>query len=497
MSLGDLAHHDAIHVISDLHMGGLPGFQILRETTRLANFIGRLASTAPDADVALILNGDIFDTLAEDTGGYVAIERAVATVARIMDDASFRGIWAALGTFVRTPRRKLVVVIGNHDIEIAFPPVQKLFLDRLAGDDMAARGRVEFSIAGAGYACQVGGSRVYCVHGNEVDAWNYNRYEDLARVARRLNAAQAFDAAEWRPNAGTKMVKEVMNAVKRRYAWIDLLKPETSAAIGTLLAIDPAQAKKLGELVGIVGEKLRGGAEYSGRLSADGFAEPATVAPPDALEKLLGPNLRAAADLRPADSATDMLLAAEANLGGAARPAAPDGTLGTGQLIIDRLTGWLRGIDPPEALRRALLDWLRGDRTFAFDDRDETCIEVVKNVGPAVDIVVTGHTHLARALDLGGGRLYFNSGTWIRLMRFTEAMLKNEASFEPIYGVLTDGRMATIDAATCAGQPLLLDRTSEIEVTRDAAGHAVGRLNWVRGDGTGAPVTEIELKGRR
>ncbi len=497
MSLGDLAHHDAIHVISDLHMGGPPGFQILRETTRLANFVKRLASTAPDDDVALILNGDVFDTLAEDSGGYVAIERAAATVARIVDDPSFRGVWDALAIFVRTPRRKLVCVIGNHDIEIAFPPVQRFFVDRLAGDDAVARGRIEFSIAGAGYACQVGGSRVYCVHANEVDAWNYNRYEDLARVARRLNAGQAFDSAEWRPNAGTRMVKDVMNTVKRRYAWIDLLKPETSAAIGALIAIDPGQVKKLGELVGIVGEKLKGGAEYAGRLSTEAFAEPVAAAPPDALEKLLGPNLREASALQSADDGADMLLAAEANLTRAAHPADQDGTLGTGQLIIDKLTGWLRGIDPPEALRRALLDWLRGDQTFAFDNRDETCVEVMKNVGPEVDIVITGHTHLARAIDLGGGRLYFNSGTWIRLMRFTEAMLKDEGTFGPIYKMLTDGRMATIDAATFAGRPLLLDATSEIELTRDASGHAVGRLNWVLGDGTGAPKCEVELMARR
>ncbi len=91
---------------------------------------------------------------------------------------SFSGIWDALATFVQTARRKLVVVIGNHDIEIAFPPVQRLVVDRLAGGDEAARGRIEFSIMGAGYTCMVAGSRVYCVHGNEVDAWNYNRYED-------------------------------------------------------------------------------------------------------------------------------------------------------------------------------------------------------------------------------------------------------------------------------------------------------------------------------
>jgi hypothetical protein len=195
--------------------------------------------------------------------------------------------------------------------------------------------------------------------------------------------------------------------------------------------------------------------------------------------------------------ATDMLLASEASLAGDPSAwASPEGTLGTGQLIIDRLTGWIRGIEPANALRRALLDWLRGDTTFDFKDRDETCTEVMKSVGPAVDIVITGHTHLARAIDLGGGRLYFNSGTWIRLMQFTEAMLKDDDTFKPIYEMLNDGTMAKIDKATFAGKPLLLDRTSEIEVTVDANGGVVGRLNWVTGDGKGAPTTETELKGR-
>ncbi len=120
----------------------------------------------------------------------------------------------------------------------------------------------------------------------------------------------------------------------------------------------------------------------------------------------------------------------------------------------------------------------------------------MKSVGPPVDIVITGHTHLARAIDLGGGRLYFNSGTWIRLLQFTEAMLADKATFAPIYAMLLDGKMATIDAATFNGRPLLLDRTSEIEVTLDARGSVVGRLNWVLGDGTSAPITEIALQGR-
>ena len=205
---------------------GAPGFQILRETKRLANYILRLARQRPQGTLALVLNGDVFDTLAEDVIGYVAVDDAEATVQRIMDDASFAPIWQAMAVFVKLEGRKLVFVIGNHDIEIALPPVQRLILSRLAAKDALARTRIEFATAGAGFTCMVGNSRVFCIHGNEVDGWNYNRYEDLAKLARRMNAGLSLAQEEWHPNAGTKMVKEVMNSVKRTYAWIDLLKPE-------------------------------------------------------------------------------------------------------------------------------------------------------------------------------------------------------------------------------------------------------------------------------
>ena len=87
--------------------------------------------------------------------------------------------------------------------------MQRLILARLAGDNLPARARIEFSTAGAGYTCTVGDARIYCIHGNEVDPWNYNRYEDLAKVARRLNAGQSLEQSEWTPNAGTKMVKDI------------------------------------------------------------------------------------------------------------------------------------------------------------------------------------------------------------------------------------------------------------------------------------------------
>ena len=483
--MSDLPAFDQVHVISDLHMGGRAGFQILRECTRLANFIARVGQQQPMGRVALVLNGDVFDTLAEDVVGYVAIDDAEATVDRILQDPSFVPIWNALAAFVKLPDRTLVIVIGNHDIEIAFPPVQRLVLSRLAGVDLAARARIEFSTAGAGFACAVGASRVFCIHGNEVDAWNYNRYEDLAKVSRRMNAGLSMAQSEWQPNAGTRMVKDVMNSVKRKYAWIDLLKPETSAAVGVLLVLDAGQAQKINELFGIVGERQRGDAQVDARLSADGFQAPDPAAQPGlTLEQMLGPHLKQGIGEH---NDGDMLLAAEHNFDRPrAAPVQADGTLGAPQLVWDRLTGWLTGVSKTEALRRALSDWLEKDKTFDHHDRDDTFKQVLASVGPAIDFIITGHTHLERAIDIGHGRYYFNCGTWIRLLQLTTSMLATERSFAEVYGVLTDGRMKAIDDAVFGGHPFVMDQTSAVSVCQQD-GRVVGALTHVEGDGTGTP----------
>jgi hypothetical protein len=410
-------------------------------------------------------------------------------VQRIITDTSFAPVWTALSDFIKTRNRTLIVIIGNHDLELALPPVQRLIVSRLAGEDIAGRSRIEFATMGAGYSCLVGNARVFCTHGNEVDAWNMVRYEDLSRLARRLNAARALDASEWQPNAGTRLVKDVMNEVKRRYAWIDLLKPETQAAIGVLLVLDPTQMIKIMRLVPVGAELVHGASTYRGRLGEDDWvAGPTLLAPTVALGPLLGPSLAQALNLsaigaRPASDplADAMLLEAELNyrtprfggLGG-------DQTLGVPQLLWDRLTGWIRGVGRDEALRRALVDWLRDDRSFDVEDKDFTYTAVTKSVGTGIDFIVTGHTHLERAIDMGGNRFYFNGGTWIRLLRLTAAMLEDINSFKPAYELLTDGRLSAIDAATLDGEPFVMDRTSAVCIKIESAG-VVGTLGHILG----------------
>ncbi len=492
--MSDFPKYDEVHVISDIHMGGMPGFQILRETTRLANYIGWVGKQRPNGNVALVLNGDVIDTLAEDIHGYVAVDEAIATVKRIMEDPSFSPVWKALAAFVKLEGRSLVIVIGNHDIEVSFPTVQRLIISYLAGNDLKARARIEFSTTGAGYTCTVCNLRIYCTHGNEVDAWNFNRYEDLAKVGRRLNAGRSLDPSEWYPNAGTRMVKEVMNEVKDKYRWIDLLKPETSAAVGTLLVLDPSQTSKITKLFSIVGEKLQGQKQVDQRLSADGFQLPEqNVAVPLTVDHLLGPNLKAGlsnAGSASQSNADDMLLAAEKNFNRPDRYAMPaDGTLGTPQLIWD----WITGVDKDEALRRALKDWLEKDKTFEMSDQDDTYKQVTAAVGSAIDFVITGHTHLERAIDMGRGRYYFNCGTWIRLLQFTDDMLKDTTSFKPVYDVLINGHMDAIDAAQFNGKPFVLDRTSAVLI-KEEKGKVIGCLNHIVGDGSGEPETQRKVE---
>jgi UDP-2,3-diacylglucosamine pyrophosphatase LpxH len=525
----DFAKYDEVHVISDLHMGGdKPDFQILRETKRLAGFIRWVSEQAPNGNVALVLNGDVIDTLAEEVGGYIATANAVSTLQRIMNDASFEPVFSALADFVKKPKRTLVVVIGNHDIELALPVVQHTIIARIAGDDAAARGRIEFATVGAGYSCIVGNARVFCIHGNEVDPWNFVRYEDLSKLARRLNAGRALDSSEWEPNAGTRMVKDVMNDIKRRYAWIDLLKPEDHAAVGVLLVLDPGQITKIGRLPGVATEFATGALEFQGRLGGAPAGTPSTAAPltrttaealvaassemrPVAIDQLLGANLTQGLKLgvantqEPADRIVQNMLAeAEANYstssinvsGGAAtgvQRAMEDqtlGMLGLPRLMLDRLTGWITGVGKGEALRRALQDWLANDKTFDSSEPDYTFKQVTKVVGTGIDFVVTGHTHLHKAIDMGGGRYYFNTGTWIRLLRFTPEMLKDANSFDPVMKVLEDGRLTAIDGANFAGQQFVLDRTSTVRIQAGADG-VTGSLAEVVGAGPTSDAIKV------
>ena len=240
MSIDDLPAYQAVYVVSDLHLGGysanygdqLRDYRIFRESKALAGFVNLLA--APEEKVrdrkgyrwqagpiALVLNGDIVDFLADEKATYFDWLNAVDKLKSAMADAEQKVVWEALRAFVGSGRGDLVLVLGNHDLELALPEPQAHLQHYLSGGDPVQRGRVVFAMDGAGFSCTVGGKRVLCLHGNEADPWNAIDYGRLSLIRRAL-ARGSIERnhkvlRQWIPNAGTQMVIEYMNRVKRQY----------------------------------------------------------------------------------------------------------------------------------------------------------------------------------------------------------------------------------------------------------------------------------------
>ncbi|MGD8670207.1 MAG: metallophosphoesterase, partial [Desulfobacterales bacterium] len=239
-----------LHVVSDLHFGGRPGFQIFRQGDTLANFIKNMAAQPSDRKIGVVFNGDIVDFLAEEPASYLDPQGAIAKLERIFyEDPAFTGVWSALQEYVAQPNRQLILILGNHDVELALPHVTEWILENLSEGDAAARGSITTCFDGAGFSCMVGNKSVFTIHGNDVDIWNMVDHKQLLDLSLAININEL--PPDWDPNAGTRMVIDVMNTVKRKYPIVDLLKPEAEAVVPILLTMDPGQFRKIAKVMSV------------------------------------------------------------------------------------------------------------------------------------------------------------------------------------------------------------------------------------------------------
>jgi hypothetical protein len=135
---------------------------------------------------------------------------------------------------------------------------------------------------------------------------------------------------------------------------------------------------------------------------------------------------------------------------------------------------WVSGRDPADALRDALRDWVSDDESFNLKDPDSTCRGILSQVGPGVDVVITGHTHLPRWIAAQDRDLvYLNAGAWARVIGLRHEFLENADAFRPVHEALKASDLNVLDTTrvTVAGVdlPLVLDAT--------AAAHVVERKN--------------------
>ncbi|HEX6242644.1 MAG TPA: metallophosphoesterase [Polyangiales bacterium] len=468
-----------LHAVSDLHFGGASDEQVFNQGPRLARFIDLLVGR-PATSLALVLNGDVVDFLAVPKPGYLDPVGAIEKLEAVISHDAFSPVWEALQRYVASPsatgrERTLVIVLGNHDVELALPHVQHWLTDWLTAGDAAARGRIVWATQGAGFLARVGTRKVLCVHGNEVDDWNVVDHRALLQLIRGYQRSATYPA--WSPNGGTSLVIDVMNPIKRDFPFIDLLKPETKAAIPILLGLRPSLAGRIGTAISAVSRRAWDGLRMSaGFLGEDEQGE--RPRPAEVLESALA-GLTPAAN--PRGNSLDQLRSAQLRIDRGERVAqaarlAGDEFLGLSDWFAER---------PHEVLRAALRRWLGGDTTFQVDAPDDAFRLLSEQVGPEIHYLIAGHTHLRRALRRQwAGCYYYNTGTWIRLIQVQPSVLADAAQFKQLTDLLDKRKLADLDSAKAPdGEPLITLLPSVASVI-ERNGAVYGELNDVNPDGT-------------
>jgi UDP-2,3-diacylglucosamine pyrophosphatase LpxH len=479
---------DSLHVISDLHLGGREGFQIFGSTAELCWLIGHVAGLEAGRH-ALLINGDFVDFLAEEPclafDPHGAIDKLDGIWKR------FGLVFKALQRLLATPDRLLIINLGNHDLELGLPWVRAHLTKKLTEGDEVARARLIWITDGTGVRCRVGNARIVGIHGNEVDSWNVADYERLRRIGRDMQLGLNVEA--WQPNAGAQLVIEVMNEVKRHYPFVDLLKPEKVGVLPILAALNPGVHRKLTQLAGIARHRA-----WDIARMRTGFLDSEAQATAEDAQRL-PPVLPISSAGRGSES---LLADVEAAWRQGVEPMSLVRGVQSEQLGIWSAAGNLVSRKPKHEMLREALEYLDRDRSFDPSASDETFRDIDAMVGPDVEIVVAGHTHLERSLERTRGRgHYFNSGTWARLVRIEPEVRQNADAFETLYRLFAGAGMDALDAAkvNAAGKSrdVVIRRNSVVMIGRDAAGAPVrASLQHVRQPDPSGPFELVSAGGK-
>lgn len=486
---------DDLYVISDLHLGGRSGHQIFDQGVLAAALVNHLADLPAERRIGLIVNGDLVDFLAEPAATWFDPEGAAGKLERIASDPAFEPVFSSFRRFTSTPGRTLVITLGNHDLELSLPWVREKLLGLLSGDDAAARGRVRLAFEGTGYRCRVADAPILCVHGNEVDAWNVTDFERLRRIGR--DTAYGRVPERWKPNAGARMVVEVMNEIKARHPFVDLLKPETEAVVPALVVLEPQLAGKIAAVVRVALRKKWDAVRMQfGFLSAPGRnatrGNPPESSPEAVMQVMLGaaatsghaylddvlrspldPTADGGQPIATLTAGKELLAAAERHLAEGRQPLEFVATAGPADKLgwASAVRAWVSRRGQSEVLRAAL-DGLRADaRTFALGDWDETARRLNEIAAPCIRFVIAGHTHLRRALERPrGGGFYYNTGTWVRLIRIPPDHISTSGAFDATFAALKAKTLGELDALN-----YVIRQATVVHITAGVGG-ALGEL---------------------
>jgi 3',5'-cyclic AMP phosphodiesterase CpdA len=222
-------------VVSDLHFGDggkLDDFVHEQELKTFLSYVseqGRVRSGSAE----LVINGDFIDFLQVQPLRHGPWREAIDKVSRVA--GAHPDTFEALGRFVKEGNR-VVILPGNHDIELSFREVQEAFTALIAAGDPDVTSRIVFPNSeplGSHFrgwehgpfayrlkAPSAPGLSVYIEHGNQFDvvnSFNHRKFfhESLADHIRM----------PW----GSRFVLDILNDVEARFPYIDKIRPRHAA----------------------------------------------------------------------------------------------------------------------------------------------------------------------------------------------------------------------------------------------------------------------------
>ncbi len=411
-------------VISDLHLGGGER-PMMSRPERLVRFLATLPDRlAADESLHLVVAGDMVDFLATEPWRPFTADpvEAVAKLESTARDRRFAPIFAELAKLAAagTP---IDVLLGNHDLEEALPQVGEALL-RILG-----AGPRQVVLHPDGRALRLGGLLVE--HGNRYDGANANDLQDLRAIASALSRFET-PSHHLDPSPGSRLVAEVLNPIKRRYPFVDLLKPQGELTALLLFAFEPSLARHVEHIASI----LRGARLHGADRRSTHHARSQIEHHDDELAAAFGQSyatLRAPHGHVPLHDWLDLVV--ERDHSGIAARLERGEPVPHHQLQAIRL-----------ALHRLLLD----DRSAAPDGpvghQGEEAARILAASGGVIETVVMGHTHLARHVGPADRAGYVNTGTWADVVRVPKAAMEDDGALQAFLLELHEDRRPEVPA---------------------------------------------------
>lgn len=364
-----------LFILSDLHLAAERGVGLFQADEELADCLRWILTETRDS--VIVLAGDMLDFLAPNhenpEPGFNGLGNRTQNIIDHHPE-----VFEALSELARSPQHRLVILGGDHDPELIFPPVQER-VERCFGIRFS-NPTVRWIVQGEALRLRVGNAIVLIEHGNVLDPWNRIDHSAL-QSAFSLASCNLLDGCDYQLPLppGSRLGLKVMNELRNDYAWIDYLKPETEVALPLLWHF--ASSTQQTQILNLIDEHFDiKDRAFKGKIDNLGKAE----------------RLYKGEKASDHSSKDQVLKAWDADARRQQRLS--PGKAEKNDKLIEKLK-----------LISAL------DSFFEIDLLDDSTLYLQPRFEAGSDLVIHGHTHSAKAYPVAGG-FYINTGTWGQLL---------------------------------------------------------------------------------